>query len=174
MKKTSQLKLILLSTVCFITSFSSCNKKSTSTNAEESNYYKVPITITFSGKTFTSQIGVLYGVQNNACAGNGWGATTDYNANCTFILNGFSVAGGAVNGGRSNCDRANVELSKGVNGNDGVCFSKRDDNGTLSLSGKTYTLSCSVWIYEDRDVNGVEDGIYADVEYPLKAVWTKP
>ena len=173
MKTFNQFKKMtaFLLTISGLFGCSNSDSNENSENNSQSNFYKVPVVITYKGQTLNSNIAVLNGVLNNNCDGTGWTANTDRNPTCYFELNSFNPNGGAVNGGMNSCDKPNVELTKDLNA---TCYSKNNDDGTLVLSGKTYTLKCNTYIREDIDANGNVDGILAEVKYPFTAVWTKP
>jgi hypothetical protein len=152
-----------------------CSKNDSNVNDNNSNnYYQMQATVTYRGSSFVTEGAVTYSLRNNNCPGQAWGMTCGkFSDPIDIQLFTFDPNGGVVNGGFRNCDRPSVEASTRFRGGGGL-YSKRDENNSLTLSGKTYTLTCNIWIEEDEDINGIKDGVYADVKYPIKVVWTKP
>ncbi len=153
------LSIILTSVLCI-----SCKKTETITvDGDIPDLYSVPITMTLDGVTATSTFNAYLGFGNNNCQVKAMQGGAD-SPNFTFTINNFSKSGSTINGNRAVCDKTTIEVLKGNFSNGLDCYTKESDPGSLTLSGKTYTLKCKVY----GEVNNVSVG------YLLTATWTVP
>jgi hypothetical protein len=147
-----------------------CSKSDSNGDNNSEDTYTVPVTMTLAGETVTSTISVYKGVGNFNCNTIAMQATAD-SPQFSFGINYFAKEGSTIDGPRNACDKTTIQAGKGLVANRYDCYSKATSQGTLSLSGKTYTLTCNV--YADRNANDTAAG-NIEKTYVLTATWTRP